>query len=76
MPLCEILDALHQHNIIHKDINPASIFIHPATGQVKLTNFGIASQASRELCPGSPNLLEDALAYLAPEQTGRMNRAG
>ncbi len=74
--LVQALASLHQQQIIHKDIKPANIIINPATGIVKLTDFSVASRLSKEtpqLC--NPNSLEGTLAYMSPEQTGRMNRA-
>ena len=70
------LDQLHRHQIIHKDIKPANILIHPTTTEVKLTDFSIASLLPKEI-PNqtNPNQLEGTLAYISPEQTGRMNRA-
>jgi predicted ATPase/serine phosphatase RsbU (regulator of sigma subunit)/tRNA A-37 threonylcarbamoyl transferase component Bud32 len=71
----EILAAIHAANVIHKDINPANIVLHPETGQLKLIDFGIASVLSRENPTlKNPNVLEGTLAYISPEQTGRMNR--
>ncbi|MEH2267689.1 MAG: AAA family ATPase [Nostoc sp.] len=73
--LSNILDGLYRHRVIHKDIKPANILINPETKQVKLIDFSIASllpRESREI--HSPNVLEGTLAYLSPEQTGRMNR--
>ncbi|QYO68685.1 serine/threonine protein kinase [Leptolyngbya sp. 7M] len=73
--LAEILDQLYRHRIIHKDIKPANILINPVTKQVKLIDFSLASQLPRETQSlVSPNVLEGTLAYLSPEQTGRMNR--
>ncbi|WP_437301762.1 AAA family ATPase [Sorangium sp. So ce388] len=67
---------LHQRDIIHKDLKPQNILVNAATGQVKLADFGLASSVSREQSPaGPPRLIEGSLPYLAPEQTGRMNRA-
>ena len=73
--LCNILDILIRHRIIHKDIKPANILINPETKQVKLIDFSIASLLPRETqALTSPNVLEGTLGYLSPEQTGRMNR--
>ena len=74
--LTTILHGLHRHRVIHKDIKPANILIHPDTKQVSLIDFSIASLLPKETqALQSPNTLEGTLAYLAPEQTGRMNRA-
>jgi PAS domain S-box-containing protein len=73
--LADTLQALGQQRIIHKDIKPANILIHPVTKKVKLIDFSIASLLPRETQEiVNPHLLEGTLAYLAPEQTGRMNR--
>ncbi len=70
-----ILDSLHRHRLIHKDIKPANILIQPDTKQVKLIDFSIASLLPRETQQlKNPNILEGTLAYISPEQTGRMNR--
>ncbi|MFK8185210.1 MAG: serine/threonine protein kinase, partial [Phormidesmis sp.] len=75
LQLADILHDLYKHRVIHKDIKPANILIHPETQQVKLIDFGIASLLPRESqALQSPSDLEGTLAYLAPEQTGRMNR--
>ncbi|MEH2045848.1 ATP-binding sensor histidine kinase [Nostoc sp.] len=73
--LCNTLDILYCERIIHKDIKPANILINPETQQVKLIDFSIASLLPRETQTLiSPNVLEGTLAYISPEQTGRMNR--
>ncbi|MBD0345071.1 MAG: AAA family ATPase, partial [Coleofasciculus sp. Co-bin14] len=74
--ITEILSKVHHLNIIHKDINPSNIVFNPQTGQVKLIDFGISTVLSREN-PSlkNPNVLEGTLAYMSPEQTGRMNRS-
>ncbi|MEH1790214.1 MAG: AAA family ATPase [Nostoc sp.] len=73
--LCNTLDILYQERIIHKDIKPANILINPETKQVKLIDFSIASLLPRETQTLiNPNVLEGTLAYISPEQTGRMNR--
>ncbi|MEW5957757.1 MAG: ATP-binding sensor histidine kinase [Chloroflexota bacterium] len=74
--LADILGQLHQRHLIHQDIKPANILFNPTTDQVKLTDFSLASRLSRENQKiSSPHLLEGTLAYMSPEQTGRMNRA-
>src|SRR5919202_3032684 len=72
----EILGQIHRANIIHKDINPSNIVYNPQTKQLKIIDFGISTQLTRET-PSlkNPNVLEGTLAYISPEQTGRMNRA-
>ncbi|MEH2229271.1 MAG: ATP-binding sensor histidine kinase [Nostoc sp.] len=73
--LCNTLDVLYRERIIHKDIKPANILINPETKQVKLIDFSIASLLPRETQTlVNPNVLEGTLAYISPEQTGRMNR--
>jgi predicted ATPase/signal transduction histidine kinase len=73
--LAEILQGLYHHRIIHKDIKPANILIHPQTGEIQLIDFSIASLLPKETqVIQNPNILEGTLAYISPEQTGRMNR--
>jgi len=75
----QITDALgqvHSQNLMHKDINPSNIIWNPDTGQVKIIDFGISTQLPRETPAISTiNVLEGTLAYMSPEQTGRMNRS-
>ncbi|OKH45763.1 serine/threonine protein kinase [Calothrix sp. HK-06] len=73
--LAKCLISLHTHQIIHKDIKPSNIIINPQSGIVKLTDFSIASRLSQEAQLISLSNLEGTLAYISPEQTGRMNRA-
>lgn len=75
LQLVDILWDLHQARVIHKDIKPANILIHPDSQQVMLIDFSIASLLPKETPEiKNPAGLEGTLAYLAPEQTGRMNR--
>jgi len=72
----ESLGRIHAAHIIHKDINPANIVFNPETGQLKIIDFGIATVLSQENPTlKNPSVLEGTLAYMSPEQTGRMNRA-
>ncbi|MEG5001747.1 trifunctional serine/threonine-protein kinase/ATP-binding protein/sensor histidine kinase [Microcoleus sp. B4-D4] len=73
--LTDILHYLYQNRVIHKDIKPANILIKPDTKQVKIIDFSISSLLPRETQEiQNPNILEGTLAYISPEQTGRMNR--
>ncbi len=73
--LSAAIDHLHEHGIIHKDIKPANVLVDPVTGRCWLRGFGIASRLPRERQPSEPpEFLAGTLAYMAPEQTGRMNR--
>ncbi len=75
LQIADILHDLIQHRVVHKDIKPSNILIHPESKQVKLIDFSIASLLPKETQEiQNPNILEGTLAYLAPEQTGRMNR--
>ncbi|AHJ27091.1 AAA family ATPase [Nodularia spumigena CS-584] len=72
---CALHSALRRNRIIHKDIKPANIVIDPKTLEVKLIDFSIATLLPREIqFQINPNVLEGTLAYMSPEQTGRMNR--
>ena len=66
-----VLGEIHAQHIIHKDINPANIIYHAENQQLKIIDFGISTQLSREN-PSIHNLnvLEGTLNYISPEQTG------
>jgi serine/threonine protein kinase len=72
--IADALGQIHAANIIHKDINSANIVFNPATNQLKIIDFGISTRLPREtLTLKNPSQLEGTLAYISPEQTGRMN---
>jgi len=74
--LAHILGELHQNQIIHKDIKPQNILIKPETREIKLIDFSIATRLEKEnFNITNPNYIEGSLAYMSPEQTGRMNRS-
>src|SRR6267142_2088269 len=76
IPLAGALRQMHQRGLIHKDIKPANILVDAASRGVWLTGFGIASRLPREHQPAAPpQVIAGTLAYMAPEQTGRMNRS-
>lgn len=73
--LSETVAAIHDAAVIHKDLKPANIVVAPGSGVVKITDFGISSLLSQHHQSAvTPNQLEGSLAYISPEQTGRMNR--
>jgi predicted ATPase/signal transduction histidine kinase/DNA-binding response OmpR family regulator len=74
--IADILSDIHGRNIIHKDINPSNIVYNPETGVLKIIDFGISTELSREQPEiRNPNVMEGTWCYMSPEQTGRMNRA-
>jgi PAS domain S-box-containing protein len=74
--LSTALHEVHEKGIIHKDIKPTNVLVDSTTDQVWLTGFGIASRLPRERqAPAPPEVIAGTLAYMAPEQTGRMNRS-
>ncbi|HYI00933.1 trifunctional serine/threonine-protein kinase/ATP-binding protein/sensor histidine kinase [Hyalangium sp.] len=69
------LGHIHRQGVIHKDIKPQNIIANPDTGMVKIADFSISVAIAVEaVSPDSPTFLTGTLAYMAPEQTGRMNR--
>ena len=73
--LARTLGQVHQQGLIHKDIKPANVLVDD-TGNAWLTGFGIASRLPRERqSPEPPEFIAGTLAYMAPEQTGRVNRS-
>jgi PAS domain S-box-containing protein len=73
--LSTTLGHVHRRGLIHKDIKPANALVDNNC-DVCLTGFGIASQLPHERqAPAPPEIIAGTLAYMAPEQTGRMNRS-
>ncbi|ATB37243.1 histidine kinase [Cystobacter fuscus] len=75
LSLASTLAEVHDRNVIHKDIKPSNIIVEPS-GEARLIDFGVATIQKVEHLDAAPtHLIEGTLAYMSPEQTGRMNRA-
>ncbi len=70
------LGKMHRRGLVHKDIKPANLLVNCGDGLSRLTGFGVAARPSRmrQAGPEPPKFISGTLAYMAPEQTGRMNR--
>src|SRR3984957_10566899 len=76
MGVAMALSKVHTRELIHKDVKPANVLVNSVTGEVRLMGFGIASRLPRERqSPEAPEFIAGTLPYMAPEQTGRMNRS-
>ncbi len=75
LDLARTVGELHRRRVIHKNLNPQSILVEPGTKRTQVFDFALASRLPQETQPASPpHLLNARLAYMSPEQTGRMNR--
>jgi energy-coupling factor transporter ATP-binding protein EcfA2 len=73
--IASALGEVHQSGLVRRDVKPANILVNPGSGEVRFTGFGLASRLAREhQRPEPPESIAGTLAYMAPEQTGRMNR--
>ena len=76
LPLIATIGRIHDQGVIHKDVNPNNILVNRDTPGVRLVDFSISSRLAAEHRRDlqHPHLLEGTIAYMSPEQTGRMNR--
>jgi len=76
LQVVEALGQVHNRQVMHKDINPSNIIYNAATGKANIIDFGLSTILPREnIARSNLNVLEGTLAYISPEQTGRINRA-
>ncbi|MCR9142323.1 MAG: AAA family ATPase [bacterium] len=71
--LTRIIEVIHSHSIVHQDVKPANIILNPDSGEARMADFGIAVLGDSGVMPSLR--MRGTLAYMAPEQSGRMNRA-
>jgi predicted ATPase/class 3 adenylate cyclase len=73
--ICKNLEDLYRHGIIHKDLRPESIIVDPDGVSTTVIDYALATQLNlKNQFVGNPEQVEGHLTYIAPEQTGRMNR--
>lgn len=76
LELAQTLSDIHAHNIVHKSLSPANVLVDPDSGALKLAGFSIASELDQERQNTElDHQPKGSLAYISPEQTGRMNRS-
>jgi len=70
------LAHLHEHRIVHRDINPFNVVWNRASGELRIIDLSIAAKlvATSNSIPNA-GLMQGTLAYMPPEQTGRTNQA-
>ena len=73
--LAKEIGTMHSKQVIHKDLSPANILIDKESNEIKLIDFESSSKVDfKSVYLGNPQKIEGTLKYIAPEQTGRMNR--
>ncbi len=75
LELVAAVAELHRRRIVHRGLSPHGILVNPQAKRAQVFDLGLASRLPQETQPaGPPHLLPGRLAYISPEQTGRMNR--
>ncbi|TCO80534.1 PAS domain S-box-containing protein [Plasticicumulans lactativorans] len=72
--LAGALARVHERGLVHLDVRPANVLVDVGTGAAWLTGFGLALRLPRAPDAPPPAALAGSFAYMAPEQTGRLNR--
>jgi predicted ATPase/signal transduction histidine kinase len=68
------LEAIHAAGVVHRDVHPGSILVERAAGRVLYVDVGLAEPVLPQGAPVTPALLDANLAYVSPEETGRVER--
>ncbi len=74
--LAEALATLHKTGIVHKNIRPGNILLDAREDRVKLIGLNSEAEpegADKDCC--RPEYIREVLAYISPEQTGRMKQS-
>jgi predicted ATPase/signal transduction histidine kinase/GAF domain-containing protein len=69
--LADVVGRLHRHGLLHRDIKPGNVLVTERDG-LRLTGFGNAIHQTHQVL--AADVIVGTLPYIAPEQTGRMNR--
>ena len=64
--LARALAHAHAQGVVHRDIKPANVMLHLPTGQLKLTDFGVAGLA--DMSRTRTGVVLGTPYYMAPEQ--------
>ena len=72
----DVIEKIHNKEIVHKNINPATILYDENSDEIKMLEFGNAAILSKEkIIIPKGNIKEREINYISPEQTGRTNRS-
>ncbi len=76
--IAECVVAVHDARWLHRDLSPRNVLVEPQSLEVHLIDFGLAVPLSAGIGSSDTSLgkgmLSGTLPFIAPEQTGRMNR--
>jgi len=70
--IARALESVHARGVVHNDLNPANLIWAAESDRVMLIDFGLSSQLAQQ--KPDPDEIKGTLHYLAPEQSGRVNR--